>query len=110
MSTGLTPSEKFVAELCESAFLRLWTHPNPVGKKDKELCDCLVVCGPHVIIVSVKEINFKDTGDKIGWERWHKNAVDKSVQQIWGAERWLKTSDTVQTKCGRAISLPSHAN
>lgn len=110
MSTGLTPSEKFVAELCESAFLRLWTHPNPVGKKDKELCDCLVVCGPHVIIISVKEIEFKDTGDKIGWDRWHKNAVDKSVQQIWGAERWLKTSDTVQTSSGRAITLPPHAS
>ena len=110
MVAGLTPSEQWVTKLCETAFLRLWTHPNPIGKKDKELCDCLVVCGPHVIIVSVKEIDFKDTGDKTGWERWHKSAVDKSVQQIRGAERWLKTSDTMQTKSGRTITLPPHAN
>jgi hypothetical protein len=106
MSDGLTPSEQFVAALCERAFLQLWTHPNPVGKKNKELCDCLIVCGPHVIIVSVKEIEFKDTGDKTGWERWHKSAIDKSVQQIWGAERWLKASETVSTAKGREIALP----
>jgi len=105
---GLTPSEQFVAGLCERAFLRLWTHPNPVGKKGKELCDCLIVCGVHVIVVSVKEIEFRDTGDKTGWERWHKSAIDKSVQQIWGAERWLKSSESVQTTTGREVCLPPH--
>jgi hypothetical protein len=65
-----TPSERFVAELCHRAFLRLWTHPSPKGKKDKELCDCLVVCGPHIIIVSVKEIQYRDTGNRTGWDRW----------------------------------------
>jgi hypothetical protein len=108
MTTGLTSSEKFVAQLCQNAFLRLWTHPNPVGKKDKELCDCLIVCGPHVIIVSVKEIEFKDTGDKTGWDRWHKSAIEKSVQQIWGAERWLTSAVRVRTAGGREVALPPH--
>jgi hypothetical protein len=109
MTAGLTQSERFVAWLCERAFLKLWTHPNPFGKKGKELCDCLVVCCDHVIIFSVKEIKYKETGDATtGWERWTSNAVDKSVQQIWGAERWLRSVDSIVRSDGREITLPPH--
>jgi hypothetical protein len=76
MIHGLTPSEKFVTSLCERSFLRLWTHPNPKGKNNKELCDCLVVCGPHIVIISVKENEYKDTGDETGWERWQRDAIE----------------------------------
>jgi hypothetical protein len=106
MATGLTPSEALVNRLSTSSFLRLWTHPNPVGKGGNELCDCLVVCGFHIIILSVKEIEYRDTGDKIGWERWQKAAIDKSVKQIWGAERWLRVSDRVVRGDGREVMLP----
>ncbi len=106
MTHGITPSEKFVASLCGRSFLRLWTHPNPQGKKGKELCDCLIVCGPHIVIISVKENEYKDTGDKTGWERWIKAAIDKSSSQIWGAERWLNTVDEVVRHDGRIITLP----
>lgn len=107
MAHGLTPSEKFVASICERSFLELWTHPNPKGKKNKELCDCLIVCGPHIIIISVKECDYKDTGDKTGWERWERAAIEKSASQIWGAERWLHTVDQVVRHDGRRISLPT---
>lgn len=106
MVHGITPSEKFVASLCERTFLRLWTHPNPKGKKGKELCDCLIICGPHIVIISVKEIEYKDTGDKIGWERWVRTAIEKSGSQIWGAERWLDTVDEIVRHDGRTITLP----
>ena len=106
MAHGITPSEKFVASLCEQSFLRLWTHPNPKGKKDKELCDCLVVCGPHIVIISVKENEYKDTGNKTGWERWRKAAIEKSAAQIWGAERWLDTVNEIVRHDGRTITLP----
>jgi len=106
MVHGITPSEKFVASLCERTFLRLWTHPNPKGKKGKELCDCLIVCGPHIVIISVKENEYKDTGDKTGWERWGKAAIEKSASQIWGAERWLDTVAEVVRHDGRTITLP----
>jgi len=106
MAHEITPSEKFVASLCKRAFLRLWTHPNPKGKEGKELCDCLIVCGPHIVIISVKEIEYKDTGDKTGWERWERTAIKKSASQIWGAERWLDTVDTVVRHDGRTITLP----
>lgn len=106
MAQGLTPSERFVTSLCERSFLRLWTHPNPKGKKGKELCDCLIVCGRHIIIISVKECDYRDTGDKTGWERWEKAAIEKSASQIWGAERWLQTVSQVMRSDGRTISLP----
>lgn len=106
MTSGLTPSERFVAGLCERTFLRLWTHPNPRGKKGKELCDCLIVCGPHVVIISVKDNEYRETGDKTGWERWTKVAIDKSIAQIWGAERWLDTVETVERADSRTVVLP----
>lgn len=106
MSTGVTASERFVAALCKRSFLRLWTHPNPKGKKGKELCDCLVVCGPHVVIVSVKEREYRETSDSAGWERWTRVAIDESVAQISGAERWLETIDQVERSDGRFVTLP----
>ena len=106
MYHGLTKSEKLVNMLSENAFLKLWTHPNPLGKKNKELCDCLIVCENNIIIVSVKEIEYKDTGDTIGYERWIRHAIEESARQIWGAERWLNTVDTVTRHDGRVISLP----
>lgn len=106
MADGLNRSEQFVAWLCQRAFLKLWTHPNPVGKKGKELCDCLIVCGAHIVIISVKEIEYRDTGDASGWERWSKAAIEKSAKQIWGAERWLRASDRILRNDGREIVLP----
>lgn len=107
MTTGVTPSEAFVSALCQRSFLKLWTHPNPIGKKEKELCDCLIVCGTHVIIISVKDIDFKDTNDRTGWVRWHKAAIEKSASQICGAERWLNSATQVLRNDGRTIFLPA---
>ena len=109
MNLGNTPSEKFVTTLCGRAFLRLWTHPNPVGKKDRELCDCLIVCDQHVVIVSVKDIRYRDTGDQTGWKRWHKAAIEESANQIWGAERWLASVDQFERSDGRMVTLPPKA-
>jgi hypothetical protein len=106
LTQGLTPSEKFVNNLSEKSFLKLWTHPNPKGKKGKELCDCLIVCGVHIIIISVKEIKYKDTNNKTGYDRWIKQAIDKSAKQIYGAERWLKNANTITRHNERIINLP----
>ena len=106
MPEGLNESEKFVTGISERAFLTLWTHPNPVGKKGKELCDCLIVCGKHIVIISVKDIKYKDTGDAAGWNRWIKTAIDKSASQIWGAERWLTSAQNFTRHDGRQVDLP----
>ncbi len=67
----------------------------------------MVVCGPHIVIISVKENEYKDTGDKTGWERWQKAAIEKSVSQIWGAERWLETVNEIVRHDGRKVTLPN---
>lgn len=110
MNSGITPSEKYVSNLCKNSFLRLWTHPNPIGKKGKELCDCLVVCGIDIIVISVKECKYKDTGDVTGWHRWIKTVIKKSESQIYGAERWLEEANQVERNDGRIISLPNKRN
>lgn len=96
---GVTPSEKYLGELCEKTFLSLWSYPSVYqdkGKPDgkghgKEVCDLLVVFGEHIIIFSDKDCTLPDTGDaSVDWNRWFKRAIFKSAKQAWGAERWIK--------------------
>jgi hypothetical protein len=105
---GLTPSERLVAGLCHRSFLRLWTHPNPKGNKGKELCDCLIVCDPHVVIISVKDCAYRNTDDTTGWQRWKKRAIENSMSQVSGAERWMAINDYVERADGRIVQLPPH--
>jgi hypothetical protein len=108
----MTPSEQYVSDLCQKSFLPFWNFPNPIGKKNKELCDVLVVCGNYLLIISVKDIRVSNhTDKKVQYERWVKKAVEDSAKQIYGAERYLKTVDEVYAK-NRAnkISLPPKNN
>src|SRR5689334_5162503 len=107
----LTPSEALVAFLCQRSFLSLWSEANPlthVGKNEKELCDLLVVCAPDVVIFSVKEISLKDTGKpEVDWGRWHRKAVEDSVKQLYGAERWVRTASRVIRSDGSpGVAIP----
>ena len=96
----MTESEKFVYSLSQVAFLDLWSHPNPIGKKkDKELCDVLAVCGNQIIVISVKHIEVPRKGDpELEDQRWLRRAIDDSVKQLYGAERILKLKDKIQLK------------
>jgi len=105
-------AEDFVADRCCRSFLSLWSYPNPIAKKKKkkrELCDCLVVCDPDVIILSVKEVAVTDSGDvRTDWDRWRRRAIAASAKQIYGAERALKARSHVTTKDGRkGLPLPA---
>lgn len=105
----MTESEKYVYELSQIAFLSLWSHANPIGKKkDKELCDVLIVCGCHIIVISVKHIEIQRKGDlELEDQRWLKRAIDDSVKQIYGAERILNLKEKVLLKDGETfIELP----
>lgn len=94
---GVTESERYLAQLADSTFLELWSYPNTfIDKRSaptaegKELADLLVVCGDDVIIFSDKSIAWP-SGDVVqSWSRWYRRAVKKSVDQIRGAERWLR--------------------
>jgi hypothetical protein len=91
-------SEAILSELCQRSFLSLWSYPNPYNdkgllkrKEGKELCDLLVIFGNDVIIFSDKSCAYPETGDEqLDWKRWYKRAVEESIDQIAGAERWLK--------------------
>jgi hypothetical protein len=97
-NAGLNEAERFVVEHCRRSFLSLWTYPNPQGQSGKELCDLLTVCDPDVIVISVKHIDFKDTGrPEVDLARWRRRAVDESVKQVFGAERCLDL-DAVQQR------------
>ncbi|MHB9140819.1 MAG: hypothetical protein ACYC25_02970 [Paludibacter sp.] len=90
----MTRTEELVFKLCNKTFLSLWSYPNPIGKKRKELCDVLVVCEPDIIIFSIKEINIKESGDlQTDVYRWLTRAIDASVNQIYGAERFLESAE-----------------
>jgi len=104
----MTESEKFVYSLSQLAFLSLWSHANPIGKKNKELCDVLIVCGNDIIIISVKHIDIQRKGDpELEDQRWLKRAIDDSVKQIYGAERILNLKEKVELKDGKNfIELP----
>lgn len=95
-------SEEVLRRLCNGSFLSLWSIPNPFSDdgvhkrgEGKELCDLLVVFGDDVIIFSDKSCAFSAVpppNDKptLNWDRWYRKAITKSVDQIYGAERWLR--------------------
>src|SRR4029077_936923 len=108
----MTPSEVLVFKLCRKSFMSLWSFATPRGRRGKELCDCLVVCEPDVIIFSVKEVRSKASGD-VGtdWTRWTREAIDQSIKQIYGAERWLRTATHVVSRDGSlGVPLPSSSD
>jgi hypothetical protein len=91
MTEAVNGSEQFVYDICTKSFLSLWSYINPQGKTSgKELCDVLVICDPHVIVISVKDIQLKSTEDpSVDWKRWQRKAIEESIKQIKGAIRWL---------------------
>ena len=109
MNEGVNNSEQFVYEVCQRSFLSLWSYVNPQGKSpNKELCDILVVCEPHVIVVSVKDVELKQIGDaEINSDRWQRKAIEESKKQISGAIRWLDSAIEVIAKDGvKGLQLP----
>jgi hypothetical protein len=88
---GRSATEKKLAALADKLFLNLWTYPNLYTKDGKELCDVLVVCGGDVLIFSDKDITWQKHRDfEIAWSRWYRGAIEESVAQIRGAERYLR--------------------
>ncbi|HHT9130458.1 MAG TPA: NERD domain-containing protein [Candidatus Brocadiaceae bacterium] len=97
MNQNVNDAEEFVYQVCRRSFLSLWSYPNPRGKDaNKELCDILILCDPDVIIISVKEIGFTNSGNiSTDWKRWRKRAIEGSIKQIYGAGRWIQSASHV---------------
>lgn len=103
-------TEKDLSELCDLAFLKLWSFPNPYKEPGKELCDVLVVFDNNIIIFSVKNIKYNEAKGLAGWQRWKRKAIDESIEQIKGAEKWIsKHSDHIylNKNCDTYIPIQS---
>ncbi|MDP1990661.1 MAG: hypothetical protein Q8K00_06510 [Syntrophales bacterium] len=112
MNQIINESEQLVYDICKKSFLSLWSYANPLGKNSKELCDTLIVCDPDIIIISVKYIRITDSEDiSTNWQRWRKRAIDDSVKQIYGAERWIESaSHVIRSDASIGIRLPEKQN
>lgn len=98
-SSGLTASERILAQLGRRAFLSLWTYPNlhtdegfKAGSGSaKEFTDLLLVFGDDVVLFSDKEVDFNEEKPiEVAWPRWYRRAVLHSAKQLYGALNWLK--------------------
>jgi hypothetical protein len=96
---GTTDSERALTHLAKKAFLSLWSYSNAFtdegrsnGKGDgKELCDLLVVFGNDVLLFSDKDCEYhSETDVKVAWPRWYKRAIEKSANQLAGAEKFAR--------------------
>jgi hypothetical protein len=94
---GLNASEQRLAALADRTFLRLWSYPNTFNDRTKkasgggqEFADLFAVFENHVVLFSDKEIAWqKNKPIKLAWSRWYRRAIEGSVVQLRGAERWL---------------------
>ena len=123
-SYGVTPAEKYLGQLCERTFLSLWSFQcvyrdegKPHGKgHGKEICDLLVVFDDHIIIFSDKYCHLQNSGDVVrDWRRWFKKTIQKSAEQAWGAERWIRQNPSrifLDRECTKQlpIELPKIEN
>ena len=87
-SPGFTETERFLSDLCERTFLRLWSYPNPFKAPGKELCDVIAVFDHHVFLFFDRFHGaFERDTDEVmrSWERWKKEAIDKQFKTAHNA-------------------------
>jgi hypothetical protein len=108
-SSGGTPTERLLADLCERSFLKLWSYPNPVKDDGKELCDLLAVFDNHVFIFFDRESRILDNLDAdplVNWARWKRKVIDAQIATAHGAERYIKAGRRTFLDTALSLSLP----
>ncbi|TWA31008.1 hypothetical protein FB009_1456 [Sinorhizobium medicae] len=108
-ASGLTESEKVLADLCNGSFLQLWTYPNLFSKPGKELCDLLVVFGRYVLVFSDKNCTYGTAeDDELNWKRWYKKSIAHSAAQIESAITWISEQPDeiyLDAKCSQRLPI-----
>lgn len=93
-SSGVTATERMLAEFCERSFLKLWSYPNPYKDDGHELCDLLAVFGDYVFVFFDRENELPEVPDKdpkVLWDRWKRTVIDRQVRTAHGAERYIRS-------------------
>jgi hypothetical protein len=108
-SSGVTDTERVLAEFCERSFLKLWSYPNPYKDDGHELCDLLAVFGEYVFIFFDRENQLPEVPDKdpqVLWDRWKRNVVDRQVKTSHGAERYIRSGRSIFLDAKRTTPFP----
>ena len=115
-SKGVTPTEKFLSDLCERTFLKLWSYPNPYKEDGKELCDLIAVFEDHVFVFFDRKSGRLDNLPKdlsLKWKRWKKEVIDKQIKTSKGAERYISDGNPIflDDRCETAlpVEIPKNA-
>ncbi|MFC4963423.1 SEC-C metal-binding domain-containing protein [Alcaligenes sp. GCM10023179] len=88
-----------MAKLAEASFFGLWSYASVqrlIQKRGRsfahEVADLLVFFERDVIIFSEKDIKFPESRDiHTAWARWFRKSVRDSVDQLRGAEAYIKS-------------------
>jgi hypothetical protein len=103
-------AERYLGELAQRSFLKLWTVPNPFKKPGKELADLIVVFGNDLIVVSDKASQF-GKAMPLAWERWQRRTIDASLRQLKTAARSIENSAELffdsRASTGVPLSMPA---
>lgn len=82
--------EDAVERIISNTFLKYWCYPGPKDElgTNKEICDLLILFEESVIIIEVKNYEFKGN-----YERYFNKTIKKAISQVKGAERKLFNSN-----------------
>ncbi|UPG84522.1 hypothetical protein L2Y94_14400 [Luteibacter aegosomatis] len=97
---GNSETEKDLAVLAEQVFKGLWSYPSiqrdtglSTSGTGKEVIDLLLYFENDVVLFSDKKIGFPIHPDiAVAWQRWYGKSVTKSVEQLCGAEKYIRKS------------------
>ena len=87
--------EEFVNTIANNIFLEYWCYPSPKNEQGdkKEICDLLITFRDVLIIISVKNYDFKNN-----YDRYFNNTIEKALKQIQGAEKKLFGNKNIYIK------------
>src|SRR6266851_3870365 len=108
-SSGVTPTEQTLAELCERSFLKLWSYPNPYKDDGKELCDPIAVFENDVFLFFDREgRHLDDEADDVlvSWDRWKRKVIDDQVRTAHGAEKYIRSGRAIFLDGKRQVPFP----
>lgn len=112
-SSGVTETERVLAEFCERSFLKLWSYPNPYKDDGHELCDLLAVFGNNVFIFFDREKYYPENSEKDPqtlWDRWKRKVVDRQIKTSHGAERYIRDGRPIFVDAKKTTPFPISFN